>query len=117
VTTLGAKTLFFSFSNSDENLHAPNEFLRIARLREGDAGVGIALAAAGRRRDLEMTGDDYRAYSYLPEGTLPPFALTPEFDRVPPYQGAPLNDEQARRSAALLRDCLVISLHDHPVRL
>jgi len=32
---LGAKTLFFSFSTSDENLHAPNEYLRIARLREG----------------------------------------------------------------------------------
>ena len=32
---LGDKTLFFSFSTSDENLHAPNEFLRIARLREG----------------------------------------------------------------------------------
>jgi acetylornithine deacetylase/succinyl-diaminopimelate desuccinylase-like protein len=32
---LGAKTLFFSFSTSDENLHAPNEFLRTARLAEG----------------------------------------------------------------------------------
>jgi acetylornithine deacetylase/succinyl-diaminopimelate desuccinylase-like protein len=32
---LGAKTLFFSFSTSDENLHAPNEFLRVRRLREG----------------------------------------------------------------------------------
>jgi acetylornithine deacetylase/succinyl-diaminopimelate desuccinylase-like protein len=32
---LGAKTLFFSFSTSDENLHAPNEYLRISRLREG----------------------------------------------------------------------------------
>jgi acetylornithine deacetylase/succinyl-diaminopimelate desuccinylase-like protein len=32
---LGAKTLFFSFSTADENLHAPNEFLRVARLREG----------------------------------------------------------------------------------
>jgi acetylornithine deacetylase/succinyl-diaminopimelate desuccinylase-like protein len=32
---IGAKTLFFSFSTSDENLHAPNEFLRIPRLREG----------------------------------------------------------------------------------
>jgi acetylornithine deacetylase/succinyl-diaminopimelate desuccinylase-like protein len=32
---LGAKTLFFSFSTADENLHAPNEFMRIARLREG----------------------------------------------------------------------------------
>jgi acetylornithine deacetylase/succinyl-diaminopimelate desuccinylase-like protein len=32
---LGAKTLFFSFSTADEKLHAPNEFLRVARLREG----------------------------------------------------------------------------------
>jgi acetylornithine deacetylase/succinyl-diaminopimelate desuccinylase-like protein len=32
---LGAKTLFFSFSTADENLHAPNEFLRRARLGEG----------------------------------------------------------------------------------
>ncbi len=32
---LGAKTLFFSFSTADERLHAPNEFLRIRRLREG----------------------------------------------------------------------------------
>jgi len=32
---LGAKTLFFSFSTADEKLHAPNEFLRIRRLREG----------------------------------------------------------------------------------
>jgi acetylornithine deacetylase/succinyl-diaminopimelate desuccinylase-like protein len=33
--SLGAKTLFFSFSTSDEKLHAPNEFMRIRRLREG----------------------------------------------------------------------------------
>ena len=32
---LHARTLFFSFSTSDERLHAPNEFLRIRRLREG----------------------------------------------------------------------------------
>ena len=32
---LGIKTLLFSFSTADENLHAPNEFLRITRLREG----------------------------------------------------------------------------------
>jgi len=32
---LGIKTLFFSFSTADENLHAPNEFIRIRRLREG----------------------------------------------------------------------------------
>jgi acetylornithine deacetylase/succinyl-diaminopimelate desuccinylase-like protein len=32
---LDVKTLFFSFSTADEKLHAPNEFLRIRRLREG----------------------------------------------------------------------------------
>jgi acetylornithine deacetylase/succinyl-diaminopimelate desuccinylase-like protein len=32
---LGCKTLFFSFSTADEKLHAPNEYLRIRRLREG----------------------------------------------------------------------------------
>jgi acetylornithine deacetylase/succinyl-diaminopimelate desuccinylase-like protein len=32
---LGVKTLFFSFSTADEKLHAPNEYLRIPRLREG----------------------------------------------------------------------------------
>ncbi|MGH7610461.1 MAG: M20/M25/M40 family metallo-hydrolase [Candidatus Dormibacteria bacterium] len=32
---LGAKTLFFSFSTADEHLHAPDEFLRVRRLREG----------------------------------------------------------------------------------
>ncbi|MDQ1609761.1 MAG: hypothetical protein QOE16_2493 [Microbacteriaceae bacterium] len=31
----GAKTLFFSFSTADENLHAPNEFLRTRRIPEG----------------------------------------------------------------------------------
>lgn len=32
---LGLKTLFFSFSTADERLHAPNEFFRVRRLREG----------------------------------------------------------------------------------
>ncbi len=32
---LGVKTLFFSFSTADEKLHAPNEFMRIKRFREG----------------------------------------------------------------------------------
>jgi acetylornithine deacetylase/succinyl-diaminopimelate desuccinylase-like protein len=32
---LGAKTLFFSFATADEQHHAPNEFMRIRRLREG----------------------------------------------------------------------------------
>jgi acetylornithine deacetylase/succinyl-diaminopimelate desuccinylase-like protein len=34
---LGLKTLLFSFSTADENLHAPNEFFRVARLGEGIA--------------------------------------------------------------------------------
>jgi acetylornithine deacetylase/succinyl-diaminopimelate desuccinylase-like protein len=34
---LGLKTLLFSFSTSDEQLHAPNEFFRLSRLREGIA--------------------------------------------------------------------------------
>ena len=32
---LDVKTLLFSFSTADENLHAPNEFFRLARLDEG----------------------------------------------------------------------------------
>jgi len=32
---LGVKTLFFSFSTSDENLHGPDEFFRVARFAEG----------------------------------------------------------------------------------
>jgi acetylornithine deacetylase/succinyl-diaminopimelate desuccinylase-like protein len=56
---LGVKTLFFSFSTADEKLHAPNEYLRIRRLREGMgaweqlwrllAAGPHRLAAAGRR--------------------------------------------------------------------
>ena len=34
---LGVKTLLFSFSTADENLHAPNEFFRLDRLDEGVA--------------------------------------------------------------------------------
>jgi acetylornithine deacetylase/succinyl-diaminopimelate desuccinylase-like protein len=32
---LGVKTLLFSFSTADEQLHAPNEFFRLSRLEEG----------------------------------------------------------------------------------
>ncbi|HEY2549109.1 MAG TPA: membrane dipeptidase [Streptosporangiaceae bacterium] len=58
----------------------------------------------------------YTAYSYLTAGEdFPEFDLAPEFGRVPPYQ-ASLTPEQDSHAAALLRDSLVISLHDHPVR-
>ena len=35
--TLGLKTLLFSFSTADENLHGPDEFFRLERLEEGVA--------------------------------------------------------------------------------
>jgi membrane dipeptidase len=58
----------------------------------------------------------YTAYSYLTAGEdFPSFELAPEFGRVPPY-AAGLTAEQEQRSARLLRDTMLISLHDHPVR-
>jgi membrane dipeptidase len=62
-----------------------------------------------------MTEPGYTAYSYLPDGELSQLELAPEFGRVPPY-AAGLTPEQAGRAAALLRESLTISLHDHPVR-
>jgi acetylornithine deacetylase/succinyl-diaminopimelate desuccinylase-like protein len=55
---LGAKTLFFSFSTADELLHAPNEFLRISRLREGmRAWEGLLrLLAVGEHRLAAVSG-------------------------------------------------------------
>lgn len=57
----------------------------------------------------------YRSYGYLPEGTLEDFDLEAEFDRVPPHDLG-LDTEQAERAERLLRESMVISLHDHPVR-
>jgi membrane dipeptidase len=64
-----------------------------------------------------MSAGNYRSYGYLTPGVdLPVFKLAPEFDRVPPYSGG-LNSAERSRAGRLLRDSLVISLHDHPVRL
>jgi membrane dipeptidase len=60
-------------------------------------------------------GSGYTAYSYLPADQIRQFELTPEFGRVPPYDGG-LTAEDQERSRRLLADSLVISLHDHPVR-
>jgi len=73
-------------------------------------------ATAGARGTSVEPATPYTAYSYLPAGTLDDFELAAEFGREPAYAGAGLTAEQAARSAALLRDSLVISLHDHPVR-
>ena len=62
-----------------------------------------------------MADRGYTAYSYLTAGEdFRSFELVPEFGRVPPY-AARLTAEQQER-AWLLRDSLVISLHDHPSR-
>ena len=63
-----------------------------------------------------MTADPYRAYGYLTPGVdFPAFELAPEFGRVPPY-AARLSARDRQRADRLLRDNIVISLHDHPVR-
>jgi len=59
--------------------------------------------------------EGYQAYRYLDPPLTLPFPLAPEFGRVPPYQGGLTVDEQ-ERADRLLRESLVISLHDHPVR-
>jgi membrane dipeptidase len=62
-----------------------------------------------------MPETPYSAYSYLPADEIRRFELAPEFGRVPSYT-AGLTAAQDERASALLRDSLVISLHDHPVR-
>jgi membrane dipeptidase len=63
-----------------------------------------------------MADRGYTAYSYLTAGEdFRSFELVPEFGRVPPY-AARLTAEQQERAGRLLRDSLVISLHDHPSR-
>jgi membrane dipeptidase len=63
-----------------------------------------------------MSEDPYRSYGYLEGGVdLPVFELSSEFGRVAPYQGG-LSTEELARATQLLRENIVISLHDHPVR-
>jgi membrane dipeptidase len=56
----------------------------------------------------------YTSYSYLGPGDLPAFDLDDELDRVPEYELG-LSAAEAERAGRLLRDSIVISLHDHPV--
>lgn len=56
----------------------------------------------------------YRSYSYLePDRDYRAFELAPEVDRVPPYP-LTLTTDQRERAQRLLRESIVISLHDHP---
>lgn len=57
--TLGAKTLFFSFAYADEWHHAPNEFFRVRRLREGMRAWEILLRGLGSDDGLGMTGKEH----------------------------------------------------------
>jgi membrane dipeptidase len=63
-----------------------------------------------------MSDEPYVSYGYLTSGVdIPAFALAPEFDRVGPYE-AEISTEDRERAEMLLRENIVISLHDHPVR-
>jgi acetylornithine deacetylase/succinyl-diaminopimelate desuccinylase-like protein len=46
---LGIDTVFFSFATSDEDYHAPNEFFRVARLRDGVAAWIRYLSLLGQQ--------------------------------------------------------------------
>ena len=56
----------------------------------------------------------YRAYQFLDEGVdFPARSWAKQVDRVPAYGGLDLSDTQRERTEALLRNEIVISLHDH----
>jgi membrane dipeptidase len=56
----------------------------------------------------------YTAYEYLEAGKdFKEFTYAQQINRVPPYAGLDLSDSQKERTTRLLRDEIVISLHDH----
>lgn len=56
---------------------------------------------------------DYRSFQYLKEGVdYPAFRLASQVDRVPPFL-VKLTAEQEKQAARLLRESVMISLHDH----
>ncbi|MFV0452765.1 MAG: dipeptidase [Propioniciclava sp.] len=58
--------------------------------------------------------DGYEAYQYLEKGVdYRAFAYAAQVGRVPPYAGLSLSEAQAERARRLLRDEIVISLHEH----
>ena len=63
-----------------------------------------------------MSKDAYTSYGYLPaDERFNKITLAPEFNRVPPYEGA-LKDDERVRAEKLVRENITVSLHDHPVR-
>ncbi len=57
---LDAKTLFFSFSISDEMLHAPNEFLRVRRLGEGMRAWSLLWRALSEQKPGAMAASAWK---------------------------------------------------------
>ncbi|BCJ31093.1 dipeptidase [Actinocatenispora sera] len=56
----------------------------------------------------------YTAWDYLePDVDYRAFRYAKQIGRVPEYAGLSLSDDQAKRAERLLRDEIVISLHDH----
>jgi hypothetical protein len=54
---LGIETVFFSFATSDEDYHAPDEFFRLERLRDGVQAWIRYLSLLGQHSsDLGLTG-------------------------------------------------------------
>ena len=56
----------------------------------------------------------YRSYEYLEEDLNSAFELSPEFGRVPPYDGG-FESHEVEHAEKLLAENITISLHDHPV--
>lgn len=52
---LGADTVFFSFAVGDENIHAPNEFFRLARFQEGAHAWAAYFEALARAAHENVT--------------------------------------------------------------
>lgn len=63
-----------------------------------------------------MSDNPYTSYSYLPEKErFTKVELAPELDRVPAYDGK-LTPAQKSHVEKVMRENIIISLHDHPVR-
>ncbi len=63
--------------------------------------------------------DGHRPYAYLEAGSdYRVFRLAPDGERLPGHPGRPALDEAGEsRAMRLIEESLVISLHDHPIRL
>jgi len=56
----------------------------------------------------------YKSFSYLDSGDYKVFKLAKELNRVEPYV-VPLSAEEEKRVNRIVRENVVISLHDHPI--